>query len=190
MIATPVYIKTREAAEKYKIVCSEGGSRSSKTWSIFQYYIMKALSGEKFDLTIIREKLTWIRGTLVKDFEEITGHYNVPVSPRINQNRADQTYVINNATFSFWGLDDPMKAHGKKQTYFWINEAMEINKKAFDQIEMRTTKGGIIDYNPSNDSHWVFDLAKRDDVGFIKSTMLDVIWNLILHLICRSSFSF
>lgn len=50
---------------------------------------------------------------------------------------------------------------------------MEIGKKAFDQLEMRTTKGGIIDYNPSDDSHWVFNLQKRDDVCVIHSTMLD-----------------
>jgi phage terminase large subunit len=50
---------------------------------------------------------------------------------------------------------------------------MEAEKSSFDQLELRTTKLGILDYNPSNDTHWVFDLKKRDDVAFIQSTRVD-----------------
>lgn len=50
---------------------------------------------------------------------------------------------------------------------------MEISKTHFDQLEMRTTKQGVIDYNPIDDTHWVFDLQKRPDAGLIRSTMLD-----------------
>jgi phage terminase large subunit len=161
------------AKQGKKIILEEGGSRSSKTWSVFQFFLLKALSGEEFTLTIARDKLTWIRDTLIADFEEITTLYNIAVSPAINKNRDDQTYMIGNSTWSFIGLDTPAKLHGKKQDYVWINEAMDVTRKAFDQLEMRTSKMMIIDYNPSDDMHWVFDLQRRSDVGVVRSTMLD-----------------
>lgn len=162
-----------EAAKQYKIICHQGGSRSSKTWSIFQFFILKALAGEQFTLTITRDKLTWIKSTLLKDFEEITRLYNIPVEPAINQNRPEQVYKILNAEFAFFGLDYPQKLHGRKQEYLWGNEAIEMGKPAFDQLEMRTTKLIILDYNPADDLHWVFELQKRPDVCVIQSTMLD-----------------
>jgi phage terminase large subunit len=173
MQATNVLQRTLEAAELYKILCEEGGSRSSKTYSIFQFFILKALANEMKTLTIARSKLTWIKATLLKDFAEITESYGIPVYPTINPNRPEQIYYINGVEFAFFGLDYPQKLHGRKQDWVWLNEVMEIDRKSFDQLEMRTSGGIILDYNPSDDSHWVFDLQKRPDVTVIKSTMLD-----------------
>lgn len=133
----------------------------------------KALAGEKFVLTIVRDKLTWIKSTLLLDFAQMCEKYQIDVYPSVNINRPEQIYKINNAEFAFFGLDYAEKLHGRKQDWFWINEAMEVDKEHFDQLEMRTTTGGIIDYNPYDDGHWVFELQKRPDVALIKSTMLD-----------------
>jgi phage terminase large subunit len=124
-------------------------------------------------LTTVRDKLTWIKSTLLLDFQQMLGKYQIPVSPEVNINRPEQIYRINGSEFAFYGLDYAEKLHGRKQDWFWINEAMEVDKKHFDQLEMRTTTGGIIDYNPYDDGHWVFELQKRPDVAVIKSTMLD-----------------
>lgn len=157
---------------------------SSKTYSIFQYWLLKALQGEVFRLTIARSKLTWVKSTLLLDFKEIIEKYNIPVTPEINVNRPDQVYnilvtstsgnLVKGAEFGFFGLDNPQKIHGRKQDYLWLNEVMEIGRNDYDQLEMRTSKRPIIlDYNPYDDSHWVFNLQKREDVCVIKSTMLD-----------------
>jgi len=170
---TGVYEKTVEASKKYKIILHEGGSRSSKTWSIFQFFLGKAIAGECITVTIVRDKLTWIKSTLLKDFQEIVKLMELDVLPDVNINRPEQTYYINGSEFAFYGLDYAEKLHGRTQDWFWGNEAMEIAKKHFDQLEMRTKIGGILDYNPYDDMHWVFDLQKRPDVTTIKSTMLD-----------------
>lgn len=138
-----------------------------------QFFILKALQGDMKTLTIARSKLTWVKTTLLKDFQEITQKYQVPVTPNINPNRQDQVYDINGCEFAFFGLDYPQKLHGRKQDWVWLNEVIEIDKKSFDQLEMRTTKGMILDYNPSDDSHWVFNLQLRPDVTVIRSTQLD-----------------
>ena len=171
---TRVYDRTVQAEKDgYKIICHEGGSRSSKTWSIFQFFLLKALAGENISITIVRDRLTWIKSTLLKDLKEICGKYEIKISPQVNINRSEQIYNINGSEFAFYGLDYAEKLHGRSQDWFWINEVMEVSQKHFDQLEMRTRIGGIVDYNPYNDMHWVFDLKKREDVKFIKSTMLD-----------------
>ena len=173
MEATRVLKETIQKAQKYKVICHEGGSRSSKTWSIFQFFLLKAVKGEGITVTIVRDKLTWIKSTLLKDFAEMTNRYGLSITPEINFNRADQVYNVNGSEFAFYGLDYAEKLHGRKQDWFWINEALEVEKKHFDQLEMRTTKGGLIDYNPYNDVGWVYDIQKRPDVCVIKSTMID-----------------
>jgi len=173
-VGTQVLKKTllREK-QGYKVICHEGGSRSSKTWSIFQFLILKAQAGEKLTITIVRDKMTWIKSTLLLDFRDLVERYGIEISPEINVNRAEQVYNINGTEIAFFGLDYAEKLHGRTQDWFWINETMEVAKKHFDQLEMRTKQGAILDYNPYDDSHWVFDLQKRDDVCMIHSTMLD-----------------
>lgn len=173
MKATRVLRETILAQKTYKVICHEGGSRSSKTWSIFQFFLLKALKGQNITVTIVRDKLSWIKGTLLKDFLEMCDKYKIAINPEVNVNRPEQVYHINGSEFAFFGLDYAEKLHGRKQDWTWINEVMEVGKKHFDQLEMRTTKGIILDYNPYDDSHWVFELHKRPDVCVIKSTMLD-----------------
>jgi phage terminase large subunit len=170
--ASIVLQKTLDA-QNTKIICHQGSSRSSKTWSIFQYFLLKALQGEKFVLTIARAKLTWVKATLLMDFKQLCEDYGIAVSPDVNINRQEQSYTINGSEFAFFGLDYAEKLHGRKQTYTWLNEVMEIDRKSFDQLEMRTTKQIVIDYNPAYDDHWVFDLHKRPDVAVIQSTFKD-----------------
>jgi phage terminase large subunit len=156
-----------------RIIVLIGGSRSTKTWSIFQYLFIKAMAGERFTSTITRDKLTWIKSTLLKDLEEMSSLYLLPITPLVNVNRAEQAYRINGSELAFFGLDYAEKLHGRKQDYTWINEVIEVSKKHFDQLEMRTTKQILIDFNPVTDDHWVYDLEKRPDVIFIHSTQLD-----------------
>lgn len=173
MEATIVYEKTLDALSQYKIVCSEGSSRSSKTWSNLQIFINMALAREFESILIARLKLTWLKSTLLKDFDTITRRHNIPITPEFNLNRPEQTYYINGVEFNFMGLDQPQRSHGQKQDIAWLNETMEIPKNVFEQVELRTTKKILLDYNPSDDSHWVFPLQLRDDVGVVKSTFRD-----------------
>lgn len=160
-------------AKSKKIILHEGGSRSSKTYSILEFFILKAMEGEVFNITIARRVFKDTKSTILKDFEDLCETYKIPIYPQINYNRPEQRYQIKKGVFEFFGLDNAGKIHGKKQDYVWLNEVMEIDKKSFDQLEMRTTRQMILDFNPWDDTHWVFELEKRSDVGKIHSTMLD-----------------
>jgi len=187
--AGEVYVKTMDAANDpaVKVIANEGGARSSKTWSnlILLIAVCFAQSNKaeglerfympdtKYKITISRARLTWLRSTVLLDFEEILTKYNIPHYPAVNINRPDQTYYINGNTISFIGLDEKMKLHGRKQHIFWLNEAMETKYASFYHLAIRTSILFLLDYNPSAIDHWIYDkVIGRDDCAFIHSTML------------------
>lgn len=159
----------------------EGGSRSSKTWSIIQWLLLYCQENrnQSKEITISRDRLTWLKATVFKDFKEVLikqGWWRDS-----NHNKSEMSYELLGNEFSFIGLDEPAKLHGRKQHIFWINEAIGTpgsaynpSKDVFDQLEMRTTEGWFMDYNPKVTSHWIYDsVLTRPDVEWIHSTMLD-----------------
>lgn len=171
------YRQKKKEGVEIPIIKHEGGSRSSKTVSLIQYLLYRsydnALKGRKEKFTIARLKMTWLRATLLKDFEWIIREYNIPIKPDFNPRRHDQEYTIFENEWMFTGLDEKMKLHGRKQDRVWINEAMECNIEDFMQLEMRTQKEIILDYNPMSLNHWIYELDKRPECRVIKSTQID-----------------
>lgn len=174
---TGVFRQIKKAKNK-KIIVLQGGSRTSKTWSVLQYFIELAWHFDEHPLTFRcgRQKMTWTKETILQDWDDMVNIYNLPIYPRhVNKNRDDQTYILNGHKFSFIGLDDPQKLHGMKQSYFWINEAVEAKRDDFDQLEQRTDFQGILDYNPKYERHWIYDHVKpRPDIGYIHSKLIEV----------------
>lgn len=166
-------------------VALEGGSRSTKTWSTLQELIVYCQENKNKgkEITIIRDRLTWLKATILKDFREIlkslgwwresSYHGSDPL-----------TYELFGNEFSFIGADEEAKLHGRKQHIFYINEligtpgsAYNVTKEIFDQLEMRTSERWYVDYNPKVTSHWIYDvISKRGDVKMVHSTMLDNPW--------------
>lgn len=175
--ATRLYRDTWEALQNpdIRIVVHQGGSRSSKTVSIMQVFLSLAESGiiPPFRLNIARKFRSNITDTILRDFDSETRRLDVEFAPQFLLSRNDQRYFINDCEFNFLGLDDKQKAHGMASDFAWLNEGIEIGKDEFDQIEMRTKQKIVIDFNPSSYDSWIYDLEKRSDVLFIRSTQLD-----------------
>ena len=155
---------------KKRIIVMEGSSRSTKTFSIIQWIIMRCLTTPGLRVTICRAKLTWLKGSVIPDFlEVIDKHFGLYDAKAWN--KSDCIYTLNKCTISFVGLDEAQKMHGRKQDIFWINEAVECELKEFQQLVIRTTERGILDYNPSYETHWIYDkVIPRDDAELIHST--------------------
>lgn len=169
---TTVFEKNWEAVKsgKYRYIINQGGSRSSKTTSLIQCYLSLALS-ERARMTVWREKRTWTRATVWDDFNKYLQSINV-YKPE-HANKTELVYRIGQSSIEFNGLDDYQKLHGLTQDYSWLNEAMEAKREDFDQLDMRTGKIMFIDYNPTEEDHWVYDTARQDNAILIKSTILD-----------------
>lgn len=159
---------------KYNVFILEGGSRSSKTISIIQFWLQWAQDNEGNEKKVIVSRAvgTWIEGTVLADFLKVLKAYGW--YDEKNHNKTKKIYRLFDTEFWFVGLDDAQKIHGMTSDAFWINEAIEATKNDFDQVEMRCAGFGIIDYNPSEEEHWIYDsVCKRADACFIHSTMLD-----------------
>lgn len=166
-----VFDRIRES--ETRVVVNEGSARSTKTFSIIQHLVSRCLA-EPVKITATRAKLTWAKATMIPDFREIMQNH-FQVWDEEYWNKSESTYRFpNGSEFAFVGIDEPQKLHGRKQHYAWVNEAMEIEYREFAQLLIRTERQIIIDYNPSQEAHWIYDkVIPRDDCTFIKSTYRD-----------------
>jgi phage terminase large subunit len=168
--ATTVFQKNWEASSRY--VVNIGGSRSTKTYSILQLLIVKAIeSTEPLVISIVRKSLPSLRISVMRDFFDILKHldlYNVE-----NHNRTENTYLLNNTLIEFFSIDDAQKRRGSKRDILFVNEANELTWEDFFQLNIRTTTQVYLDFNPS-ETFWYNDkLQSRDDVTIIHSTYKD-----------------
>lgn len=168
---SPVYEKTWDNRHM-RIIAHQGGSRSSKTYSICQYLIMRAMNGENLKITIARKSYTWLKTSAMVDFFDILKEYGL-YNPAA-EHKTNHTYDLNGTQFLFVGLDESQRLRGRKQDLFWINEANEASLDDFRQAIMRTPGQVILDYNPSAQHHWIYEqVLTRDDCVLIKSTYKD-----------------
>ena len=159
---------------RFHVYVFEGGSRSSKTFSIIQHFIIFALSHRDSPTRVVisRKKATWLATTVWSDFLKILMMSGLYEKVRIN--RTLKTIRLCSTVFEFIGLDDVQRLHGLTCDICWINEAIEATRDDFDQLEQRTSRFCILDYNPSAEEHWIYDnVCKREDCYFDHSTMLD-----------------
>ena len=159
-----------------RVLVLEGSARSSKTWSICQYLIGEICISNSLKIplsvTVCRERLTWLKSSVLKDFLTVLDSLKLYRSYFFN--KTECIYHLGISEITFIGLDEPQKLHGRKQDIFWLNEAIETQFKDFEQLIIRTTRQGILDYNPSSETHWIYDkVLKRDDVAFLHSTYKD-----------------
>ena len=141
----------------------QGGTRSGKTYSCCQYlaYLLRS-SEEPLTISIIRKTLPALKGSVQRDFIQILeqlGMYYQGV-----HNKAENTFKYRNHLVEFLSVDEPQKIRGRKRHIAYLNEANELNLEDFRQINMRTTGFVIMDFNPSDPVHWIYDeIIPRED---------------------------
>ena len=71
-------------------------------------------------------------------------------------------------------MDQPQKIRGRKRDLAFLNEANELTFEDWQQIIFRTNGRIILDYNPSDTFHWIYDrVIPRDDAAFYQTTYQD-----------------
>ena len=168
--ATTVFQRNWEANNRY--IVNIGGSRSTKTYSILQLLIVKAIeSTEPLVISIVRKSLPSLRISVMRDFFDILKNldlYNVE-----SHNKTENTYLLNNTLVEFFSIDDAQKRRGSKRDILFINEANELTYEDFFQLNIRTTTQVYLDFNPSEQFWYNDKLQSRDDVTIIHSTYKD-----------------
>ena len=157
---------------KKRITVMQGGSRSGKTYNILIWFIVKLLQENGKTLTIVRQSLPSIKGSVLRDFVDILSRLGIYSED--NHNKTEQIYQLNGNVIEFVSADQPQKIRGRARTYLFCNEANELSYEAWMQLIMRTEGKIVIDYNPSDISSWIYDnVIPRDDADFHITTFKD-----------------
>jgi phage terminase large subunit len=176
--ATPVFYANKKAYEEgYPIICNEGGSRSSKSYSVVQLLIHIALTKPNTRISCVSHSLPHIKRGVYRDFKGIMEQWGIWDEKDFRY--TDFIYTFKNGSYiELFGLEDPDKAKGPARDILFVNEANLISKALFDQLLIRTTGQVFLDWNPADFISWVYEVADNPMNKRIHSTYLNNISNL------------
>lgn len=171
-ITTNKIFKHLENSTK-RITIEQGGSRSGKTYNILMWLIFSySNKNSGKTITICRKTFPALRASSMRDFFDILKKYDI--YKEANHNKSNSEYLLNNNLFEFISLDQPQKVRGRKRDVLYINEANELYFEDWQQLILRTTDKAILDYNPSDEFHFIYEKIKpRDDAEFFITTYKD-----------------
>ena len=171
--STVVFEKNYDALynNEARFIINEGGSRSSKTYSLCQLILVYCLQNKGVVVSIIRKTFPALRATAMRDFLEVLK--DAGIYEKTSHNMSEHIYSFSNGSIvEFFSVDDEQKIRGRKRHLAWCNEANELYYDDFTQLNMRTESKLIFDYNPSDSNSWLYDLPKNESI-LIKSTYKD-----------------
>jgi phage terminase large subunit len=156
-----------------KIVVQQGGTRSGKTFNILLWIIFSYCQrNEGKIITICRKTYPALRGTVMRDFLTILKDHEIYSED--DHSKTASEYRLNGNTIEFISLDMPQKIRGRKRDLLFANEANELTFEDWQQLLFRTNEKVIIDFNPSEEFHWIYDhVLPRKDVEFYQTTYKD-----------------
>lgn len=155
-----------------RIIVMQGGTRSGKTYNILIWFVTRLMGEQNKVLTIVRDSLPSLKGSVMRDFLEILT--KMGVYDERHHNKTENTYMLGTNLIEFVSCDQPHKIRGRKRNYLFVNEATEITYDSWMQLVFRTEETIVIDYNPSEVDHWIYDqVLNRDDIAFYITTYKD-----------------
>jgi phage terminase large subunit len=158
---------------KKRIKVHQGGTRSGKTYAIVQYLIYRITTAkEPLTISVVRKTLPALRRSVMRDFINIADKLGIYYLGE--HNKSENIFKYNGHTIEFLSTDEPQKIRGAKRDICFINEGNELHFEDFRQLSMRTTKEMIIDFNPSDPVHWLYDeIIEREDCDLFITTYKD-----------------
>ena len=150
MNVTYVFEKLLAAFVNPKIrgIASKGGTRSSKTWSTLQLLHLVCVNSEKpLVISCVAATLPMVKRGMMRDFKQMLITESEWDENAFNKSECTYTYP-NGCIIEFFGVDNASKVHGSARDILFVNEAQTIPREIFRQLDIRTRKKVIIDFNP------------------------------------------
>jgi phage terminase large subunit len=151
----------------------QGGTRSSKTYSTLQLLYLIA-EKHPLHISVVSETMPHLKKGALNDFKNILNADRIYDENR--HNKTDSIYNCANGKIEFFSADSPDKVYGPARDILYLNEGDGIGWETFYQLNQRTSKMCIIDFNPRAE-FWVqtelIPMLKPEEYVFIKSTYRD-----------------
>lgn len=173
MQTTSVFSKNIKAYnEGVNLIVNQGGTRSSKTYSILQLLFIIAMYSKKpLIISIVSYALPHLKLGAMRDFENILIKEGIIISDV--KNISESFFKIGKSIIEFFGTENMGKVHGPARDILFINEANYVKYDIYDQLAIRTTGTVFIDYNPTR-AFWYHDnIQNKVQHSFIQSNYQD-----------------
>lgn len=160
-----------------RYISSCGGTRSSKTYSILQTFILAIV--EEVNLwkpptinSVVSESMPHLQRGAIRDFKQIMESEGLWEESRWNETQHTYTWQ-NGSVLEFFSVDNAGKVHGSARDRLFINEAQNISYEIARQLFVRTRGQIVCDYNPTH-SFWLNEIIEaRPNCITIHSTYKD-----------------
>lgn len=129
-------------------IASKGGTRSSKTWSTLQLLHLLCINSEKpLVISCVAATLPMVKRGMLRDYKRMLLAENEWDENSFNKSECTYAYP-NGCMIEFFGVDNASKVHGPARDILFVNEAQTVSREIFRQLDIRTRKKVIIDFNP------------------------------------------
>ena len=173
MKTTKIFSKNLDAyINKELLIINQGGSSSSKSYSILQllYQIAKTSKSKKI-ISIVSYTFPHLKLGVIRDFENILNEENIIIENI--RNKTELTYEIGQSVIEFFSCDNLSKVHGPRRDILFINECNHLTYEVYTQLQIRTRGSVFLDFNPVRE-FWVHtEVIPKEKNCLIKSTYLD-----------------
>ncbi len=142
---TTAQTKIAKLRKRYRVV--QGGTSSSKTYTIIPLLIDYAIKNPRKEISMVAESHPHLRRGVVKDFIKIMTDIGLYDDSQFN--KGSWKYVFTNDSYiEFFSADKESKLRGARRDVLFVNEANNISWESFYQLAIRTSSFIYIDYNP------------------------------------------
>lgn len=170
LLSTTAQKKIAKLRRRVRIV--QGGTSSSKTFSILPLLINYATTHPNSEISIVSESVPHLKRGVIRDFKKImqwTGNWKEE-----QYNRSSMTYNFVNGSFiEYFSVDNPSKLRGARRHILFVNECNNVDFESYQQLAIRTSKFIYLDFNPTGE-FWVnTELENAKDSQKVILTYLD-----------------
>lgn len=145
---SPVFYENYNSTEK--VLINQGGTASSKTYSIMQLLYYKAITEKRVVITVVGESLPNLRKGAYRDAENIFADNKYLQAQLKFWNKTERIIYFNNGSLiEFVSFENEQSAKNGKRNYLFLNEANGIAYQIYWQLAIRTKNQIFIDYNPT-----------------------------------------
>jgi phage terminase large subunit len=167
---TTAQYKIAQLKKRVRIV--QGGTSSSKTFSILPLLIDYAIKNPMSEISIVAESFPHLKRGALRDFVKImewTSNF-VPA----NWNKSSSMYRFANGSYiEFFSSDNANKLRGARRDILFMNECNNQTFEAYQQLSIRTKKFIYLDFNPTAEFWANTELIGRENVDHIILTYKD-----------------
>jgi phage terminase large subunit len=155
------------------IIVQSGGTSSGKTYSILQALCTIA-SYNSVTISIVGEDIPNLMVGAYRDIQTIIANDEFYQQQITDHNRSRRQFTFKSGSIiEFGSRSDPQDAKSGKRDILFVNEANGVPYEIFEELQVRTSRLVIIDFNPTAE-FWAHErLRPNPDVIWIDTTYKD-----------------